>query len=538
MKVFRIQRSRENFRLYKIAEAKPKNGIKKIKKEKYKEFCQAINKSANPTYIWKITKRFKNRWNNTGNANEFKPERVDGAKKLIQDLCTDWCSPLKPDLNNHPSDPFLDEPFTQEEFDYAMSSVNLKSSPGLDGIDYQILTQMSRYAKSVLLDIFNSIYAYKIYPNEWKQILVHFVPKQGTDKVRPISLSSCPLKVFERMISNRLTWWLEHYEKMPKTQNGFRCGRSCTDNLATLLSDIVKAFNEDKVVAAVFLDIIGAYNEVLPDILIYKLIDLGIPECLLSFIYKMVSSRHLTFKFGNIHECHWTFRGVPQGGVLSPLLYAIYQSELKQNQICVLQFADDVVFYKISAIVFEAVYFANEMFKKYVKYLKNFNFDVSYEKTNFVVFSNKPAMKRETFQLKIEDRIIESSDYVKFLGMYLHKSLNWDIHTNNVVKRCDNALKIINCLRTTWWGADVMVLINIFKSPIQSRIDYGSFLMNDLTIKQVEKLEKIIFKALSSAMGYRMSTPKNVILAETKVMPFLLRSEYLGYRYLRRVASF
>lgn len=192
---------------------------------------------------------------------------------------------------------------------------------------------MSKYSKRILLGILNGLYRQKVYPFEWKQILVHFIPKPGSDKLRPISLASCICKLLERMISNRLTWWLEHNGKLPETQNGFRCSRSCVDNLSILHSEIVKAFNEDKVVAAVFIDIIGACNEVLPDILIGILKDLGVSECLLSFVYEAVSSRQLFFSYGNLHQCLWTFRGVPQGGVLSPLLYAIYQGKIDKTRV-------------------------------------------------------------------------------------------------------------------------------------------------------------------------------------------------------------
>lgn len=135
------------------------------------------------------------------------------------------------------------------------------------------------------------------------------------------------------MISNRFTWWLEHFKKFPDSQNGFRCSRSCLDNLAILHSEIIKAFNEDQVVAALFVDIIGAYNEVLPEITIETLKAMGVPECLLSFIYEIISSRQLFFRFGKLQDCRWTFRGVPQGGVLSPLIYAIFQGKIENGLI-------------------------------------------------------------------------------------------------------------------------------------------------------------------------------------------------------------
>lgn len=137
--------------------------------------------------------------------NIHKKEKVENAKKLMDDLCPPWCSPETPDRTNAQGDPFLDEPFDGIELDHALSMINLSSAPGLDGIDYLVLFKMSSFSKSILLDILSKAYQGKVFFVEWKQILVHFVPKQNSDKVRPISLSSCTLKLFESMVSNRFT---------------------------------------------------------------------------------------------------------------------------------------------------------------------------------------------------------------------------------------------------------------------------------------------------------------------------------------------
>ena len=51
-------------------------------------------------------------------------------------------------------------------------------------------------------------------PKTWKDALIIPIPKPGkgnTDPTnyRPISLTSCICKTFERMINNRLVWYLE-----------------------------------------------------------------------------------------------------------------------------------------------------------------------------------------------------------------------------------------------------------------------------------------------------------------------------------------
>lgn len=148
--------------------------------------------------------------------------------------------------------------------------------------------------------------------------------------MRPISLAPCLLKVMERMINLRISWWLEHHGKLPKSQFGFRRAKSCIDNLAILTSEIQLAFGENKNLVALFIDIKGAYDNVLAEVLIDRLKRLGFPPTLLNFVYNLVARRQLNISFGDIHETLWSYRGLPQGSVLSPILYSLYMRELEE----------------------------------------------------------------------------------------------------------------------------------------------------------------------------------------------------------------
>jgi len=67
------------------------------------------------------------------------------------------------------------------------------------------------------------------------QPLLHFL-NPGRDKTdpssyRPLALTSCLWKVMERMINNRLVWYLEKSKLVTPVQCGFRKQRSITDHL-------------------------------------------------------------------------------------------------------------------------------------------------------------------------------------------------------------------------------------------------------------------------------------------------------------------
>ncbi|GFU17764.1 putative RNA-directed DNA polymerase from transposon X-element [Trichonephila clavipes] len=74
------------------------------------------------------------------------------------------------------------------------------------------------------------------FPSSWREATVIPILKPGkvaTDPLsyRPIALTSCFCKTFERMVNTRLVYVLEKEKCISPLQSGFRKGRSTLDNL-------------------------------------------------------------------------------------------------------------------------------------------------------------------------------------------------------------------------------------------------------------------------------------------------------------------
>ncbi|XP_063587868.1 uncharacterized protein LOC134765254 [Penaeus indicus] len=71
------------------------------------------------------------------------------------------------------------------------------SAPGDDGITYSVLRLLLKVTGAPLLQPYNLCLRHGYVPQGWTKSLVVPVPKPGTDKFRPISLTSCFCKVLE-----------------------------------------------------------------------------------------------------------------------------------------------------------------------------------------------------------------------------------------------------------------------------------------------------------------------------------------------------
>lgn len=185
----------------------------------------------------------------------------------------------------------LDSPISEDELKAAIRGTKLKSTPGLDQIDNQIITALPESYIQVLNKIFNMHFASGEVPEDWRCELVLLIPKPSGGGLRPISLLSCLRKLMGRIIAKRLSWYMETNCLFLDSQFGFRCERSCADSIVALTSFNRASFGVGKVVVGTFIDIKGVFDDVIPAILMRDLIDLGVPALVRKFVNNLIMER-------------------------------------------------------------------------------------------------------------------------------------------------------------------------------------------------------------------------------------------------------
>ena len=157
----------------------------------------------------------------------------------------------------------------------------------LDRVTYPLLTRLPQSALHFLLYIFNLSWSTHTFPSAWKQstiipILKPGKPSDSPSSYRPISLTSCTSKLFERMVLGRLTYFLEQQDILSPVQAGFRPGRSTVDQVLLLSQSIADSFHQSKPGARTILatiDFAKAFDSVWHSALLSKLLSLDLPLC-------------------------------------------------------------------------------------------------------------------------------------------------------------------------------------------------------------------------------------------------------------------
>ncbi|XP_066585913.1 uncharacterized protein [Prorops nasuta] len=341
------------------------------------------------------------------------------------------------------------------------------------------------------------------------------------------------------MIKTRLMWWAENMDIIPQSQSGFRGGRSCFDNLATLSLTVEEAFHKGHDVLACFLDVQGAFDNVLCDVLITKLTNLGCPFNIISFVQFLTFSRQVSFMISSVESTsRLVSKGLPQGGVLSPLLYLIYVSDIMKglhSKIIVSQFADDIgVFLPISTP--PEKFILENAIGHIDSNLSNLGLSLSPEKPILIHF-NKKGIKPGSCSIKINGHKIFSSESTKFLGIIYDFQYNFKAQIDEIRRKSFNKLNLLKFISGIRWGANTSTLLTLYKSLIRSGIDYNSFIYFPKKQRDLLAIEKIQFSAIRISMGYRISTPTNILLGESKICLLQHRSKFLCNKFIAKCIS-
>ncbi|GBN77260.1 hypothetical protein AVEN_158368-1 [Araneus ventricosus] len=116
------------------------------------------------------------------------------------------------------------------------------TSPGSDGITYNILRHLQTESLSNLLYLFNRIWTEQKFPSQCQEAILLPTLKPVKDAAdplnfRPIALTSCMCKTLARMVNIRLVSRFRETRMLP-LQSGFRRGRSTNDNIVLLETQI------------------------------------------------------------------------------------------------------------------------------------------------------------------------------------------------------------------------------------------------------------------------------------------------------------
>ena len=562
-KSFRRTLTQSNLSSFRIFRAKARRTIKLKKKHSWKQFVSSINHRTPMTKVWNMINRIKGRANSStvkhlNVNNEIVTEKADIANTLAEQLAfnssSEKCSENflkhkriaeKKKINfKSANNEYYNRNFSEDELKSSLGRAH-DTAEGPDKIHYQLLKHLPTESAVLLLDIFNNIWQSGNFPDCWREATVIPLPKPGKDhsdpnNYRPISLTSCVCKTFERMINERLVWYLENNNILTDIQCGFRKRKSTLDHLVRLESFIRDAFLNKQEVVSIFFDLEKAYDTTWKYGILKDLHEAGLRGCMPLFISKFLENRNFKVRVGStLSDSFEQEMGVPKGSILSVTLFSLKINSLAKvlsKDVEGSLYVDDFLMSYRAKNTKSCERQLQGCLRKIEEWCIENGFQFSPNKTVCVHFHNKRSILPEP-DLFLNGNRIKVVGETKFLGVIFDQKLSFIPHMKYLKSRCLKALDIIKVVANQEWGADKYVLLNLYRSLIRSKLDYGCIVYGSARPSYLKMLNTIHHQGLRLALGAFRTSPIESLYVEAGELPLEERRIKSSLQYITKLKS-
>ena len=559
----RLRPTADNISDFKVMRAKARRTIKLSKRKSWREYISKLNSTTSIKKTWDMIRKISGKHGSTPVKHlQTNNEKAD-TKEDIANLLAKTFSKKSSSENSSPefrqfkektekkkmnfksnNKESYNKDFTPKELKNALKKAH-DTAVGPDDIHYQMLKHLPLTCLSILLSIFNKVWETGVFPLSWREAIVIPVAKPGKDNsdpsnYRPIALTSCICKTMERMVNERLVWFLESNNLITNVQCGFRRQRGTLDHLIRFETFIREAFLRKEHAVSVFFDLESAYDTTWKYGIMSDLHEFGIRGKMAYFISAFMDERQFRVRVGTTtSDLHEQEMGVPQGSIISVTLFSI-----KINSIikavhpgieCAL-YVDDFVICFRSKHMHTIERQLQQVLDKLEVWSNQNGFKFSKSKTKCMHFSQLRKDRTDP-ELKLGGTRIEVVPQFKFLGLIFDSKLTFIPHIDYLFRKCQKALNILRVAAHTDWGADRNVLLRLYRSHIRSKLDYGCIVYGSARKSYIKRLDTIHNQGLRLVLGAFRTSPVNSLYVEANEPSLYLRRKKLSLQYALKLKS-
>ena len=439
----------------------------------------------------------------------------------------------------------LNRPVTMNELRKAIKS----TGKSVDNCNFHptMLHNLGNNALATLLQIFNLCLSKHQWV--WDDAEIIFLRKEGKESYskpgsyRPICITAYIGKLLENIIAKRIELLLLKNNLVDPDQEGFSAGKNTIRYLNRLHLGIEADKEKKMTVLCLFVDFEKAFDSVWKKGLIVKLQDLGIRGNVLKLINNFLFSRKVTLNInGKLgHQRQSAEYGLPQGSVLSPVLFKIYVmdfvSELSQRKdIVILKFADDGTIKataETSQTCVETLTYILDCLNLWTKKWR-MKVNCDRNKTEVICFNTKENNKDLIpMSFKLGDNEIYRVAETKVLGLTIDEELTYKLHSQEVLKSLYAKWAILCQYSNRHWGFNQNVMLYLIKTLFISKLSYASHIW--ITKDNIKEISKLWYHILKSITGAVLNINQNVAEVILGVPPIHIQTKINSIKHFLKL---
>ena len=338
-----------------------------------------------------------------------------------------------------------------------------------------------------------------VFPRAWKRANIVPIHKKGpktcANNYRSVSLLPLFSKVLERVVFTQL---FNHVKPaISDQQHGFMPGRSCATNLCTMLHAAWTSISAGSQTDVIYTDYSSAFQSVNHSLLLHKLKNsYQISGKAYEWIRSYLSGREQRVVVqGKCSDWISVRSGNPEGGLISPLLFACYVNDLPNTvQTDTLMFADDVKLYRRVDGAADVSSLQTEL-DNLCEWSDRWKLKLNPEKCKVLTLTlrRKPVIGIYT----IRGVVLERVQVMRDLGVFLDTKLTFGDHVEHTVRKANRALGLL--MRTFATGkhgrAFTMekhrAILSTYYANVRSILEYCSVVWGGAARTHIQRIERV-----------------------------------------------
>lgn len=406
---------------------------------------------------------------------------------------------------------FFFSQITDSDVERGIIDVN-SDAVGSDGISRKMVIPIIDLLIPIIKSIFNFSISSGSFPTAWKEAQVTPLPKKLNPSCfsdyRPISILPFLSKVFERILNRQFSLFLSRKNLFNPFQSGFRTGHSTTTALVKIAEDIRLGMDNQCVTVLTLLDFSNAFNDVDHELLLHTFQSLNVSPEVIDWFQSYLCNRRQRIRVDDSFSDWCTIKsGVPQGGVLSPLLFSIFIGSITSRITSPYHmYADDLQVYTQAKLVDlpKAIALLNNDLHSIVQWSKSHGLRVNPSKTQAIIIGSHKLISRIDWSnlpsIMLDGTRIKYSDTVKDLGVIFDKYLSWAPQVSEVSRK---VFASIGSLRRLKNFLPIPTKITLAQSLLLPILDYADTCYINLSEELLNKLERIQNLCIRFIFGLR-----------------------------------
>ncbi|PIC54518.1 hypothetical protein B9Z55_003739 [Caenorhabditis nigoni] len=388
-----------------------------------------------------------------------------------------------------------------------------------DDVPFTFIKMIAPLISSALAQIFNFSMIKGEVPEAWKTSIVIPLAKTKNPSTaldfRPISLTSHLCRIYERCILNQLTPFLNYVEFWSPSQHGFLPKRSTVTNMLEAMNDWTEALDRGEQVDIIYIDFAKAFDRVPHDKLLEKLIDLKINKYLVIWLNAYLENRTFRVKVGEtLSDYKTSICGVPQGAVLSPILFGVYvnsMSAILPAEVKIKQFADDTKIY--TALKKDShTSPLQDALNSLSSWCDDAKLDLNQSKTVTLTLGKR----RNEINYQIRNQDIKRVTITRDLGFLISSNLDFSEHW----KKAINAAKLITTrVFNQYSSKKPRLMILLYKTFIRPLVEYET----RFNFQTVKRHMRTIYTNCLAAGNQQLETNQTPIGPTSGVIPLEMK---------------